>query len=217
MGWKDTVFHNFRLYAVTDLRVETPDFLKKIEQAYQGGADIVQLRSKALPDEVLIRLGLKIRRLAARFRKLFFVNDRVDLALVIGADGVHLGQDDMPVDLARKLMRQAGQKLWIGKSTHHLQQAIAAQRERVDYIGVGPVFPTPTKPGAVPVGLKFVRQVSMTIRIPWVAIGGINGSNIQTVINAGARRVAVVRAVFAVKNTGKAAGQLKKILAPSED
>ena len=209
MGWKEKVLKSFSLYAVTDLRSEGPEVLRKIEQAYRGGADIVQLRSKILSDAALIRLGLKIKKVATRNRKLFFVNDRMDLALATCADGVHLGQEDMPVRVARELAKRAGCKIWIGKSTHSLKQALAAEREGADYIGVGPVFATPTKPCAKSVGLRFVKQAAMKIRIPWVAIGGIDRGNIRDVIAAGASRVAVVRAIFAAQDPESAARELK--------
>lgn len=212
MRWQDDILKKFQLYAITDLKTETFASLEKVEQACRGGADIVQLRSKILSDAAFIRLGLKIRGITRRYRKLFFVNDRVDLALVMGADGVHLGQEDMPVALARKMIQQNGRSLWIGKSTHNLQQAFDAEKEPADYIGVGPIFSTPTKPGVAPVGLELLRQVGSRIRIPWVAIGGINLKNIHAVMDAGATRIAAVRSVFAAKNTEKAAHELKKIL-----
>lgn len=212
MGWKEKVFCNFRLYAITDLCTDASALIRKIEQAYRGGADIIQLRSKALSDRAVIRLGLKIRKAAERYRKLFFLNDRVDLAMVIGADGVHLGQTDLPIPVARRLVRKAGKNLWIGKSTHSLAQAIQAEREKADYIGVGPVFATPTKPGTAPVGLELVRQVAHRVKIPWVVIGGIDCHNIHRVVRAGAARVAVVRAVFASNHPGQASQKLKTIL-----
>lgn len=212
MGWKEKVFRNFRLYAVTDLKEVCADFLRKIEQAYQGGADIVQLRSKTLSDIALIRLGLKVRKLADRYKKLFFINDRIDLAFATGADGVHLGQTDMPISVAQRLIKQSGRKFWIGKSTHTVRQAIAAEKEKVDYIGIGPVYPTPTKPFANVVGLKLVAQACKRIRIPWVAIGGIDLNNIHEVLEVGATRVAVVRAIFAAENSKKAAQQIKQNL-----
>lgn len=205
-------FNDFRLYGVTDLKAETSGVLEKIEAAYRGGADIIQLRSKVLPDAALIRLGLKTAKIAAKHHKLYFMNDRVDLALVTGAHGVHLGQDDMPVRAARKLAQQAGRKLLIGKSTHSLKQALAAVNDGADYIGVGPVFRTPTKPHVKSVGLRLVQQVASRIRIPWVAIGGIDLRNIRAVIAAGATRIAVVRAIFAASDTESAARQLKDVL-----
>ena len=212
MNWQEKVFRNFRFYVVTDLKSESSDVLQKIERAYRGGADIIQLRSKVLKDAALIRLGLKIRKIATRQHKLYFMNDRVDLALATQADGVHLGQDDLPIWIARKLSRQAKQHLWIGKSTHSLAQALAAENEAADYIGVGPVFNTPTKPDTRSVGLRLVKQVSQKIRIPFVAIGGIDHTNLASVMEAGASRVAVVRAVFSASDPFTAARLLKNKL-----
>ena len=212
MDWKKKLFDDFRLYAVTDLKIENPDVFKEIEAAYWGGADIVQLRSKVLADAALMRLGLRIKKIAEKNHKLFFVNDRVDLALATGADGVHLGQMDMPIRVVRTLAKQAGRKIWIGKSTHSLKQALMAVSEGADYIGVGPVFMTPTKPHVKSVGLRFVKQAAIKIRIPWVAIGGIDLGNIRDVAAAGAARVAVIRAIFAAQNPESAARKLKRQL-----
>ena len=212
MGSREKAFEGFRLYGVTDLRKEGQEILRKVEQAYRGGTDIIQLRSKVLPDAALIRLGLKMRKIALKYRKLLFINDRVDLALALDADGVHLGQDDMPVAMARQLIRRAGKTLWIGKSTHSLQQALTAVREKADYIGVGPVFATPTKPNVRSVGLQFVKQAVRNIRIPWAAIGGIDLDNLSALIDAGASRVAVVRALFSANDPGAAATRFKKQL-----
>jgi len=205
-------FKSFRIYAVSDLHQGSSGELRKIEAAYRGGADVVQLRSKTLPDAALIRLGLKIRSIATQKHRWFIVNDRVDIALATGADGVHLGQDDMPVRVARQIVRKRKHEFIIGKSTHSLKQAIAAAQEGADYIGVGPVFATPTKPGVRPVGLGFVKQAAKHIRIPWVAIGGIDFSNVCEVATAGATRIAVVRAIFAEKDPEYAVRELKRQL-----
>ncbi len=210
--WKERAFRDFCLYAVTDLRTEDPEVLEKIERAYRGGTDVVQLRGKGLPDAALIRLGEKIRKVASRSRKLFIVNDRVDVALAVRADGVHLGQDDMPVQVARGIARRSGLRLRIGKSVHDIGQAVKAVRDGADHLGVGPVFATPTKPGLDAVGLDFLKQVSKKVRIPWVAIGGIDLENLSWVLEAGATRVAVVRAIFAAKDPAVAAARLKKLL-----
>lgn len=210
MNWKDEVFRNFKLYAVTDLKNDSPEILSKIEAAYKGGVDIVQLRSKNLSDRALYELGKKIRVTADRCQKLFFMNDRPDLALAVDADGVHLGQDDLPVAVVREMFKVANRKMWIGKSTHSLEQGKAAILEKPDYIGVGPVFATPTKPGYVPAGLQYVQQAAQELNIPFVAIGGIDLSNIQQVLNAGARRIAVVRAIFSADNIDEATQQLRE-------
>ncbi len=210
MNWKNRLLKNFKLYAVTDLRESDPHFLKKAEDALKGGVDILQLRSKTLKDGELIRLGLKLRAVTRKMRKLFIVNDRLDLAEILDADGVHLGQEDIPVAQARKILR--GRFKIIGKSTHSLEQALEAEKEGVDYIGVGPVFSTPTKPLYEPVGIDLVSKVADSVRIPFVAIGGIDAENMEQVLEAGARRVAVVRAIWGNSNTFKAAQKLKEIL-----
>ncbi len=209
MNSKKALFENFKLYAVTDLSGEDPALLEKIGRAYRGGADIVQLRSKTWKDAPLLQVALKIRKLADQYHKLFFVNDRVDLALAAEADGVHLGEEDLPVAAARRLAEKAGTHLWIGKSTHSLDQALKAQKERPDYIGVGPIFETPTKPGCQAVGLDLVREVRQRVKIPFVAIGGIDESNIDQVLAAGAERIAVVRAIFQARDIEEAAQRLR--------
>ena len=210
MNWKRKVFISFRLYGVTDVREDSKDILKKIDLAYAGGADIVQLRSKTLGDGPLYRLAVSIRKIADHRKKLFFMNDRVDLALAAGADGVHLGQEDLPVPEVRRILNRARILMWIGKSTHDMAQARTAQREGADYIGVGPVFKTPTKPGYRPAGLEFVRKAAEQMEVPFVAIGGIDLVNISSVIEAGARRIAVVRAIFGKENPDEAACKLRK-------
>ena len=212
MSNKNVLLNKFVLYAVTDLTEESNSFLKRVERAYAGGVDILQLRSKNLSDKSLIRIGLKIRNIANKLNKLFFVNDRVDLAILIRADGVHLGQDDIGIKEARSIAYKFNKNLFIGKSTHSIRQARLAEKEGADYIGVGPVFSTPTKPGIKPVGLKLVKQVKSNISIPWVAIGGINKKNAYEVCKAGAKRVAVVRAIFNVKNSYKEAKELRRII-----
>ena len=210
MSWKEEAFQNFKLYAVTDFSEESPEILTKAEAAYRGGVDILQLRSKSLSDQALYRLGKQIRLIADRYQKLFFVNDRPDLALAVDADGVHLGQEDLPVAWVRQLFSSVGKKLWIGKSTHSLEQGRRATEEKPDYIGVGPVFKTPTKPGYQPAGLEYVRQAAKEFTIPFVAIGGIDLKNVREVLAAGATRIAVVRAVFATSDPMEASRRLRE-------
>lgn len=207
MNWKKECFKNFKLYAITDLKEEDPKILDLVQRALAGGVDVIQLRSKALSDSALFRLGKKIRRLTERMKRLFIVNDRVDLMQVLDADGVHLGQTDLPVPAARHLI--GNRDKWIGKSTHSLSQAIAAQKEGADYIGFGPIFGTPTKPTYPPIGLRSIRTVMKRVQIPVVCIGGIDESNVDSVIRAGAKRIAVVRAIFATEDPYQAAKELK--------
>ena len=210
MNWKKKVFENFKLYAITDLREEEEEIFKKVDAAYRGGADIIQLRSKTLSDAALYRIGIQFRKIANRYQKLFFVNDRTDLALAVEADGLHLGQDDLPMEGARKILK--GKNLFIGRSTHSLAQAVAAVQDGVDYIGLGPIFETPTKPTYKPVGLDLIRQVKRRVRIPFVCIGGIDETNVRRVLDAGASRVAVVRAVFGAKDVTQSTRVLWKLL-----
>jgi thiamine-phosphate pyrophosphorylase len=139
------------------------------------------------------------------------VNDRIAIALLCGADAVHLGQEDLPLRRARSWV---GRKLLIGRSTHSLAQARQAQREGADYVGVGPVFSTPTKPDYRPAGLSLLGQVQRALRIPWVAIGGIDLKTLPAVLSAGASRVAVVRAVCQAADPQRAARAFQAALAP---
>ncbi len=212
MNWKKECFKNFKLYGITDVKGDGGTILNQIAKAFEGGVDIVQLRSKTLMDASLIRLGLKVRKIANQYRKLFIVNDRVDLALAVEADGVHLGQDDMPLALARRLVRAP---MIFGKSTHSLRQAIQAKREGADYIGFGPIFSTPTKLNYAPIGSGEIEAVHKQMSLPIVCIGGINQSNIEQILAAGAKRVAVVRAIFSAPQPKQAAHLLKKIIEQS--
>lgn len=210
MALKRKLFENFNLYVVTDIDKETPDILTKIDRAFQGGAGIVQLRSKHLTDRAFIRLGTKIREIARIYGRGFVVNDRTDIAIAVNADAVHLGQGDLPISTARELIRASRLSIAIGKSTHSLVQALEAEEEGADYIGVGPIFTTPTKPNYEPVGISLIEQVKAKVRIPSVAIGGIHLENLGDVLLAGADSFAVVRAVFAADDPYLAAKKLRE-------
>lgn len=161
--------------------------------ALRGGVDVVQLREKHAHDEEIVAAGRGLREACAATGALFVVNDRPDLALACDADGVHVGQDDEPPASAR---RRVGPDLLIGLSTHSPAQVDAAERNpAVDYLGVGPVYETATKPGLEAVGIELVRHAAGTAAKPWFAIGGIDAERAPEVADAGARRLAVVRAV----------------------
>ncbi len=199
---------SYQLYVILDRKCQRGrSFLETARAAIRGGADVIQLRDKELSAKELIRQGTPVRELTRQTEILFIVNDRLDVAVALQSDGVHLGQDDLPIDAAKRIL---GSKVLIGKSTHSLEQALEAEREGADYIGVGPVFATPTKPSYLPVGLELVKEVSERIKIPFVAIGGIEAGNIREVIGQGAVSVAVVRAVAGAENIEEAARQLKK-------
>lgn len=217
MSWKEKIFSNFSLYGVTDLKTYDLSILDKIDQAYQGGVDIIQLRSKTLSDLELYKLGQEIKKIALKCKKLFFVNDRIDLAIALEADGLHVGQDDLPVRVIRQLLKKVNQeKMYLGKSTHSFNQAVATLEEEVDYIGAGPIYATPTKKHYQAVGLDFLKSVSRMANKPFVAIGGIDESKIHEVISAGGTRIAVVRALFNQADVFTAARNLKEILKKGE-
>lgn len=184
-----------RLYLVTnsDNFSNSDDFLDAVASALEGGVDIIQLREKNMSASQIMVLGGKIKQLCALYGAIFIINDRVDIALALEADGVHLGQDDMDVHSARKIL---GNDFIIGVSTHAPEQAQKAVSDGADYIGVGPVFETPTKAGRKAVGLDYAAWVSKNISIPAFAIGGINLENCESVLDTGISRLAVVRAII---------------------
>ena len=164
-----------------------------IEAALQGGLTLVQYRDKTADDVVRMEQAQKLCQLCHQYGALFIMNDRVDLALAVDADGVHLGQQDIPIATARQLL--SPQRL-IGRSTTNPDEMQRAIQEGADYIGVGPVYETPTKLDKVAAGLDYVRYAAQHSPIPWFAIGGIDVNNVNDVISAGAERVAVVRAIM---------------------
>jgi thiamine-phosphate pyrophosphorylase len=191
-----------RLYLICD---ERPDAF--LNAALGGGVQVVQLRDKHRERSELEPVA---RRFAQRCREhgaLFIVNDDPQLAVAVQADGVHLGQDDMPLAHAREIV---GEERLVGLSTHDRQQLAAATG--ADYVGVGPVHATPTKPGRAPVGLQLVRHAAAHARMPFFAIGGINTANVGTVLAAGARRIAVVRALSEARDPRATARTLRAAL-----
>jgi thiamine-phosphate pyrophosphorylase len=163
------------------------------EAALQGGLTLLQYREKTADDLIRLERAIRLRELCHHYGALFIINDRVDLALAVDADGVHLGQQDIPIAVARQLL---GHQRIIGRSTTNPQEMQGAIAEGADYIGVGPVYETPTKVGKAAAGLEYVKYVSQNCQIPWFAIGGIDMSNLNDVTKAGAQRVAVVRSLI---------------------
>jgi thiamine-phosphate pyrophosphorylase len=185
---------------------ELPDLVRG---AVGGGVDVVQLREKHLPDDELVAVAKAMRALCERIGALLIVNDRPAVALEAGADGVHVGQDDMPVAEARELV---GADLLIGLSTHAPEQIDAPEASLADYIGVGPVHETPTKPGRPAVGVELVRYAASHAPAPFFAIGGLDADNLEEVLAAGARRVVVLRAIAGAHDPQAAARALRKQL-----
>ena len=198
----------FDLYVITDQEVAGGLSHEEIaRQAIAGGADVIQLRDKASGPLELLRIGRGIRKITRRTGIPFIVNDRLDVALACGADGVHLGQDDMSGGVARQI---APPRFIIGISVGTLEEAIQAELEGADYIAVSPVFPTASKSDAGPGhGLDLLKEIRQNITIPVVAIGGINSGNVNEVIEAGADGVAVISAVVRDPDIKAAARDLK--------
>lgn len=178
------------LYLVTSPQ---PNLVDTVEAALAGGLTLVQYRDKTAEDSQRYALALKLAQLCRRYGALFLVNDRPDLALAVGADGVHLGQQDLPIAVARNLL---GPDLIIGRSTTNAKEMARALEDGADYIGVGPIYPTPTKVGKAAAGLDYAQYARDRSPVPWFAIGGIDSGNLEAVLEAGAKQVAVVRAIM---------------------
>lgn len=191
--WRRERLGEARLYLCTDGRRGTGDLPDFLAAALRGGVDIVQLREKGLEAREELALLEVVADAARRHGALWAVNDRADLALTAAADVLHLGQDDLPVPAARRIV---GAAPLVGRSTHDRAQVDAADAEPdVDYFCVGPCWPTPTKPGRPAPGLDLVRHAAASAGRPWFAIGGIDLDRLDAVLAAGARRVVVVRAI----------------------
>lgn len=190
----------FQLLAQSSLYLVTSpvdNFFTVVESALKGGLKLVQYRHKDQDDLIKLKEAYKLKQLCNNYNALLIINDRIDIALAVNADGIHLGQTDCPVGLARQIL---GTGKIIGKSTTNPQEMAKAMSDGADYIGVGPVYETPTKAGKKAAGLEYVRYAQANATIPWFAIGGIDCNNIRDVIKAGATRVAVVRAIMAAEN-----------------
>ncbi len=208
-----------RLYLCTDARREKGDLAEFVEAALAGGVDIIQLRDKGSPGERQFGPLEARHELAAlevladaarRHGALFAVNDRADISRAADADVLHLGQDDLPLEVARDII---GARPVIGRSTHDEAQVAAALAEEIDYFCVGPCWPTPTKPGRTAPGLDLVRSAAAhNPQRPWFAIGGIDEQRLPEVLAAGATRVVVVRAITAASDPGAAAARLAAAL-----
>ena len=200
-----------QLYAVTDSRWLNGNSLAEVvEKALAGGVTCVQLREKHLPFDEFLRTAKEIKALCQNYHVPFIVDDNLDIALACDADGLHIGQNDMPAAKARQLL---GPDKILGVSAQTAQQAVTACRDGADYLGVGAVFPTGTKTDAVEVPLDMLKTITAAVDIPVVAIGGINADNIAQLSGTGIAGAAVVSAIFAQKDIKKAAANLRQLIA----
>jgi thiamine-phosphate pyrophosphorylase len=196
-----------RLYLVCDLRPGGRELADVLVPALAGGVDIVQLRDKQATRDELLAGAARARELCDAAGALLILNDHPELVEAAGADGCHVGQDDMEAAAARA---QAGAEALVGQSTHFPDEVAGATD--ADYIGVGPVYATPTKPGRHPVGVELVGFAAFHAPAPFFAIGGIDSANVEAVVAAGARRIAVVRAITEAADPGAAAARLRAVL-----
>lgn len=196
------------LYAVTDRSWTGQQSLyEQIEEALKGGVTMVQLREKQLSEDELVAEAIQIKKLCHRYEVPLIINDNVDAALKSGADGVHVGIEDAPVS---EIRRRAGDDFIIGATAKTTEQAKAAEAAGADYLGVGAVFPSPTKKNAIRITPQDLREICGSVAIPAVAIGGITGDNVSEIKGGGMAGVAVVSAIFAAQDIQKAAAELKR-------
>lgn len=196
------------LYAVTDrhwLKDETLE--NQVEKALQGGATFLQLREKSLDDDIFMAEAKEIQKLCKKYQVPFVINDNVDIALAIDADGVHVGQSDME---ALDVRKRLGPDKIIGVSAQNVQQALLAQKHGADYLGVGAVFPTGSKDDAEDVSFETLKAICQAVDIPVIAIGGITKENVSELKGCGICGIAVISAIFAQKDIKAATKELKK-------
>ena len=207
---KSALLNNKNIYLITSQNnMDDSEFIDRIALILNAGVKLIQYREKNKTAKEMINIAKKLRQLCSMYDALLIINDRIDIAKIVDADGVHLGQDDIDINSARKLL---GEDKIIGISTHKPDDAIIAQENNADYIGVGPVFKTPTKPTTTPVGLEYVKWVSQNIKIPFYAIGSIDETNVNEVINAGATRVAAIRALMNASDINKTVSKFNEVL-----
>lgn len=197
------------LYAVTDRSwTGKQTLLEQVENALKGGATCVQLREKNLDQAAFLSEAIAMKTLCGQFHAPLIINDDVDIAVKCGADGVHVGQSDMEAGSVRTLV---GENMILGVSAQTVEQAVAAEKAGADYLGVGAVFPTSTKPDAADVPLQTLREICAAVSIPVVAIGGINSENLPRLAGSGIDGVALVSAIFAAADIQSACAALRKL------
>jgi len=195
-----------KLYVITDRRLK-PE-IESVREALEGGATSIQLRIKNASTREMIKIDKRIRELTKEYDALYFVDDRLDVALATNADGVQLGPEDMPISLAREI----APNLIIGASVYSLEEALQAEKERADYLGAGSVFPTPTKAGVRVIRVEGLRKIVESVKIPVVAIGGINHKNARDVLKTGVDGIAIISAIMGAEDVKKATEEMKKII-----
>ena len=208
-GWKGAVKLRVNADAMTLYAVTDTTLMDQVKEALEGGITFLQLREKHLSKEEFIKEAREMKELSKEYKVPFVINDNIEVALAVDADGVHIGQDDMSVEEARKLL---GEDKIIGVSAHNVEEAIKAQKGGADYLGVGAVCATSTKKDANVVSKEEIKKICHTVEIPVVAIGGIKKENIKTLEGTDVDGVAVVSAIFAAKDIKKDTKQLRSLV-----
>ena len=185
-----------------------------VERMIDGGVDLIQLRAKSMSPGEIAPVAATLHQITAKRNVTLVINDHPEIARAVGAEGVHVGQDDLPIGQVREI---AGLNCIVGKSTHSLDQAIRASDEGADYIGFGPIFTTPTKPDYRPIGFHDIRAVHDAVRIPIFCIGGIKLGNLPEVIAAGARRVVIVSGLLQAPDVASYARSAKNLLSKTQN
>lgn len=200
---------DYSVYLVTDRRNKTDEeFLNIIEEAIKGGTTVVQLREKTASTKEFYELALKVKEITSRYDVPLLINDRIDIALAVDSEGVHIGQDDMPADIAREII---GEDMILGVSASTVEEAKKAEKDSADYIGSGAVFPTATKDDADSVSKDELKEIVDSIDIPVVAIGGITVENASTLKDSGIDGFSVVSAIMSADDPREASRKLKEI------
>lgn len=200
---------DYSLYLVTErsllcgIELETA-----VEKAILGGTTLVQLREKNLSTKEFYDIAVNIKKVTDKYKVPLIINDRLDIALAVDAAGIHVGQSDMPCDIARKLV---GENKIVGVSAHSVEEALKAQKDGADYLGVGAVFPTGTKKDAEDVSIETLKEIVKKVHIPVVAIGGVNQNNVDELVDTGINGIAVISAILGKRDIGKAAEDLKRL------
>ena len=198
---------NYSVYLVTDHNcLQGRDFLGCIENALQGGVTLVQLREKNVDGGIFLQRAIAVKNLCDKYNVPLLINDRIDVALACKAAGVHLGQDDIPPSAARAIL---GPDAIIGVSAHSCEEALAAEKDGADYLGVGAVFPTNSKDDASEVGLNMLKEIRQISKLPIVGIGGINAQNYTQVRAAGAQGAAIISGILGVNNIEDEVSKIK--------
>jgi thiamine-phosphate pyrophosphorylase len=201
---------DFKLYLITDRSIMGSHFYDRVEEALKGGVRALQLREKGLSVRELFEMAVKLREVTLRYKTKLFINDRIDVALSVGADGVQLGQKSLPVDRVRNLV---GEKMMIGVSTHSKDEAFEAEHGGADFITFGPIHESPSKKKyGPPVGIEMLENITGKLSTPLFGIGGIERDRVSSVLESGAWGVALISAIFASDNTKKETKEFVRLL-----